>query len=133
MSSIPETRFERGMRTRRAVLGDAHVDRAAAATTAFDAAFQRFIVEGAWGSVWAREGLSPRDRSLITLCLLAAQGHHDEFEMHLRATRNTGANWNDIAEMLLHVAVYTGVPTANKAFALAKRIKSETDTDKAGN
>jgi len=113
-------RYTEGMKTRRAVLGDAHVDRAVAATTAFDADFQTFITEGAWGSVWSRPGLTPRERSMITLALLAALGHHEEFAMHVRATANTGATVDDIKEALLHVAVYAGVPAANHAMKLAK-------------
>ena len=108
------------MATRRSVLGDAHVDRAEAAKTPFDEDFQRFITEGAWGSVWSRSGLSPRERSLITLALLAAQGHDDEVAMHIRATANTGASAEDVKEALLHVAVYAGVPAANRAFKIAK-------------
>lgn len=114
-------RYRAGMAVRRKVLGDAHVDRAGAATTPFDADFQRFITEGAWGSVWARPGLSPRERSLLTLTLLAALGQEEEFAMHVRATANTGASAEDIAEALLHVAVYAGVPAANAAFRVAKQ------------
>jgi 4-carboxymuconolactone decarboxylase len=113
-------RYEEGMRVRRAVLGDAHVDRAEAAKTAFDADFQRFITEGAWGSVWARPGLTPRERSIVTLALLAALGHWDELAMHVRATANTGATPDDIREAMLHVAVYAGVPAANHAFKIAR-------------
>ncbi|MEO7221683.1 MAG: 4-carboxymuconolactone decarboxylase [Devosia sp.] len=110
-----------GMATRRAVLGDEHVDRAEAAKTEFDADFQDFITEGAWGSVWSRPGLTKRERSLITLALLAALGHDEEVAMHVRATANTGASADDIKEALLHVAVYAGVPAANRAFKVAKR------------
>ncbi|MGV8855777.1 MAG: 4-carboxymuconolactone decarboxylase [Devosia sp.] len=113
-------RATRGMTTRRSVLGDGHVDRAEASTTPFDADFQAFITEGAWGSVWSRPGLTKRERSLITLALLAAGGHEEEFAMHVRATINTGATPDDIKEALLHVAVYAGVPAANSAFKLAK-------------
>lgn len=113
-------RFETGMKTRRAVLGDAHVDRAEAAKTAFDEPFQTFITEGAWGSVWSRPGLSRRDRSLITLALLAALGHWDEVAMHVRATANTGATPDEVREAMLHVAVYAGVPAANHALMIMK-------------
>lgn len=113
-------RYDSGMKARRAVLGDAHVDRAEAAKTAFDAPFQTFVTEGAWGSVWAREGLTPRERSLITLALLAAGGHWDEVAMHIRATANTGATPEDVREALLHVAVYAGVPAANHALKIAR-------------
>lgn len=113
-------RSETGMAVRRAVLGNAHVDRAEAAKTAFDADFQQFITEGAWGSVWSRPGLTHRERSLITIALLAALGHDEEVAMHVRATANTGASPDDIKEALLHVAVYAGVPAANRAFKIAK-------------
>ena len=107
--------FRRGMATRRAVLGDGHVDGAETAKTAFDADFQEFITEGAWGAVWSRPGLSLRERSLITIALLAAAGHDEEVAMHIKATANTGATADDIKEALLHVAVYAGVPAANRA------------------
>ena len=113
--------FRRGMATRRAVLGDTHVNGAETAKTAFDADFQAFITEGAWGSVWSRPGLSRRERSLITIALLAAAGHDEEVAMHVKATVNTGASPDDIKEALLHVAVYAGVPAANRAFRIAKR------------
>jgi 4-carboxymuconolactone decarboxylase len=119
--SEPAELFERGMATRRAVLGDNHVDGAETAKTSFDADFQHFITEGAWGSVWSRPGLSRRERSLITIALLAAAGHDEEVAMHVKATRNTGASPDDIKEALLHVAVYAGVPAANRAFKIAKR------------
>jgi 4-carboxymuconolactone decarboxylase len=109
------------MATRRAVLGDRHVDGAEAGRTAFDADFQALITEGAWGSVWSRPGLTRRERSMITLALLAALGHHEEFALHIRATANTGASAEDIREMLLHVAIYAGVPAANTAFRIARR------------
>jgi 4-carboxymuconolactone decarboxylase len=109
------------MATRRAVLGDSYVNGAETATTAFDTDFQTFITEGAWGSVWSRPGLSRRERSLITIALLAAAGHDEEVAMHVKATSNTGASADDIKEALLHVAVYAGVPAANRAFKIAKR------------
>lgn len=114
------SRFEQGMATRRAVLGDAHVDGANARKTAFDDDFQSFITEGAWGSVWSRPGLTKRERSMITLALLAALGHDEEVAMHVRATVNTGCSPDDIKEALLHVAVYAGVPAANRAFRIAR-------------
>ena len=121
-------RYEAGMRVRRAVLGDAHVDRAAAATTAFDAPFQRFITETAWGTLWASDALDRRTRSLVTIGILAALGRYDELAMHLRATTNTGATAEEIREALLHVAVYAGVPAANGAIALAKSILADDGT-----
>jgi len=110
------------MATRRAVLGDAHVDRAEAAKTAFDEDFQRLITEGAWGSVWSRPGLTSRERSLVTIALLAALGHDEEVAMHVRATANTGATADDLKEILLHVAIYAGVPAANRAYKIAKQV-----------
>lgn len=115
-----ESRYEAGMRVRREVLGDAHVERAGARETAFDAAFQRYITEAAWGTIWAREGLDRRTRSLVTISLLAALGRTEELALHMRACSNTGATPEEIAEVLLHVAVYAGVPAANTAFAVAK-------------
>lgn len=112
--------FKRGMVTRRAVLGDGHVDAATARQTEFDADFQTFITEGAWGSVWSRPGLTRRERSIVTIALLAALGHDEEVAMHVRATVNTGCSPEDIKEALLHVAVYAGVPAANRAFRIAR-------------
>ena len=117
-----ESRLDTGKRVRRAVLGDAHVDRAEAAATAFDAPFQRFITETAWGTLWADDALDTRTRSLITIAILAALGRHEELALHLRATGNTGATPEEVRAALMHVAVYAGVPAANSAFALAKTI-----------
>lgn len=116
----PSQRYATGMATRRAVLGDRHVDGANARKSSFDDDFQTFITESAWGSVWSRDGLTKRERSLITIALLAALGHDEEVAMHVRATFNTGASPEDIKEALLHVAVYAGVPAANRAFKIAK-------------
>jgi 4-carboxymuconolactone decarboxylase len=117
------------MRVRRDVLGDAHVDRAQARATAFDADFQRLITETAWGSVWARPGLDRPTRSLITIAILAALGRGEELALHLRASRNTGATPEQIAEALLHVAIYAGIPAANSAIALAKQVLVEAEGD----
>lgn len=125
MTADKSDRFEAGEAVRRSVLGDDHVDRAEASKTAFDEDFQRLITEGAWGSVWARPGLTKRERSLITIALLAALGHGDEVAMHVRATGNTGATIDDLKETLLHVAVYAGVPAANKAIKIAKEVLRE--------
>lgn len=122
-----ETKFERGMATRRSVLGDAHVDRAEAAKTDFDAPFQMLITESAWGSVWSDDTISRRERSMLTLALLAATGNFDEIPMHIRATANTGATQDDVMQAFLHVAVYAGVPKANRAIALAKETFAEMD------
>lgn len=125
-----DTRHSQGMATRRSVLGDAHVDRAEAGKTDFDLPFQNLITEAAWGHVWSRPGLSKRERSLITIALLAALGHDDEVAMHVRATANTGATREDVCEALLHVAIYAGVPAANHAIKIAK--KTFEDMNKAG-
>jgi 4-carboxymuconolactone decarboxylase len=126
VSDVERTpRYQAGMATRRAVLGDAHVDRASAATTPFDEPFQTFITEGAWGSVWSRPQLTRRERSIVTLALLAALGHDEEVAMHTRATANTGASPDDLREALLHVAVYAGVPAANQAFKIVKKTLAE--------
>jgi 4-carboxymuconolactone decarboxylase len=122
---VGDERQEKGMAVRRVVLGEAHVARATAATTDLDADFQRFITEGAWGSVWARPHFTLRERSVVTLALLAALGHWEEFAMHVRATANTGASPADIREALMHVAVYAGVPAANHGFKLAKATLAE--------
>ncbi|MGH6946174.1 MAG: 4-carboxymuconolactone decarboxylase [Kiloniellales bacterium] len=122
---MADDRFASDMKTRRAVLGDRHVDRAEANKTAFDEDFQRFITESAWGSVWSRPGLTKRERSLVTIALLAALGHHEEVAMHVRATKNTGATADDIKEVLLHVAVYAGVPAANGAIKVARQALDE--------
>ena len=126
----PDDRHAAGLRVRRAVLGDAHVDRAEAGKTAFDADFQRFITEGAWGSVWTRPGLPRPTRSLLTLVILASLGHWEEFVMHIRAARNTGATRDEIKEALFHVAVYAGVPAANRAYGLAKGVYQDEDAEK---
>lgn len=118
---------DRGMATRRAVLGDAHVDRASAATTAFDAPFQRLITEGAWGAVWSDTTISRRERSMLTLALLAATGNFDEIPMHIRATTATGATPEDVMQAFLHVAIYAGVPKANHAIRLAKATYAEME------
>ena len=129
MSDQPEDRFAAGMAVRRAVLGDAHVDREEARKTAFDSDFQRYITETAWGAVWTRPGLPPPTRSLLTLVILASLGHWEEFVMHVRAARNTGATREAIKEALFHVAVSAGVPAANRAYALAKGVYQEQDAD----
>src|SRR5579883_1049510 len=115
-----ESRYDIGMQVRKEVLGSEHVERALARTTAFDADFQRFITETAWGGVWARPDLDRRTRSLVTIAILAALGR-EELAIHLRASRNTGATPHDIAEVLMHVAVYAGVPAAVSAFNRAKQ------------
>jgi 4-carboxymuconolactone decarboxylase len=128
---MDEEQFVRGMKIRRAVLGDAYVDRAEANKTPFDADFQRFITESAWGSVWARPGLDRRTRHLITLAMLAALGKEHELEMHIRSTQNTGVTQEDLQEVFLQVAIYAGVPSANTAFSIAKRVYAELSRKEA--
>jgi 4-carboxymuconolactone decarboxylase len=123
--SMDEDKFELGMKIRRAVLGDAHVDRAEANKTPFDADFQRFITESAWGSVWARPGLDRRTRHLITLAMLAALGKEHELALHIRSTQNTGVTQEELKEVFLQVAIYAGVPAANTAFSIAKSVYAE--------
>jgi 3-oxoadipate enol-lactonase/4-carboxymuconolactone decarboxylase len=116
---------EQGMRTRREVLGDAHVDRAVAATTPFTEPFQDFITRYAWGDVWSRPGLGRRERSMLTLALLTALGHDHELAMHVRAAVGNGVTPDEISEVLLHTAVYAGVPASNRAFAVAQEVLGE--------
>jgi len=122
---MTESRFDLGMEVRKEVLGSEHVERSFARATEFDADFQRFITETAWGSVWARPDLDRRTRSLVTIAILAALGR-EELALHLRASRNIGVDPHEIAEVLLHVAVYAGVPAANSAFRLAKQVLDQT-------
>lgn len=114
--------LDRGEATRRAVLGDAHVDRTEARRTDFDRDFGEFITEYAWGGVWTRPGLDRRTRRLLTLAILCAQGNEDEFAMHARAALEDGLSTDELKEVLLHTAVYAGLPRANRAFALARRV-----------
>ncbi len=116
-----------GMKVRREVLGDAHVDRAEANKTDFDQPFQGLITEAAWGTVWASEAISRRERSMLTLALLAATGNFSEIPMHIRATARTGATKQDVIEAFQHVAIYAGVPKANHAIALAKATYAEME------
>ena len=122
---MSDQRHEQGMKVRRAVHGDAYVDRAEANKTDFDADFQRFITEVAWGSVWTRPGLDRKTRHLLTIAILAALGRENELALYIRATRNTGVTPDDVKEVLIHVAVYAGIPAANTAFAIAKKVYAE--------
>jgi 4-carboxymuconolactone decarboxylase len=117
------------MEVRTSVLGDAHIARTEVNKTAFDEDYQRLITESAWGSVWTREGLTKRERSLLVIAFMTALGHHDELAMHIRATANTGATLDDIKEVLLMAAIYAGVPAANAAFAVAKKTYTEMGID----
>ena len=117
--------FERGMAIRRSVLGDAHVNRAEANKTDFDADFQRMITEFAWGTVWAGDEIDKTTRHLITIAILAALGKENELTLHLRATANTGVTPTQLKAALHQVAVYAGIPAANTAFAVAKKVLAE--------
>jgi 4-carboxymuconolactone decarboxylase len=121
--------YDAGMKVRREVLGDAHVDRAIEQTTDFTAPFQDFITRYAWGSVWTREGLDRRTRSCITLAVLTVLGREHEIAMHVRAARTNGLTHGEISEVLLHTAVYAGVPAANAAYAIAQRVLAEETSE----
>jgi 4-carboxymuconolactone decarboxylase len=122
---MTDSQFDAGMKVRTEVLGAEHVARSQARMTEFDADFQHYITASAWGSIWTRPDLDRRTRSLITIVILAALGRTEELGLHFRASRNTGVDPKEIAEALMHVAVYAGVPAANSAFALAKTILAE--------
>jgi len=122
---MDDKNYEQGMKVRRTVLGDTHVDSAEANKTHFDADFQRFITETAWGSVWTRPGLDRHTRHMITLALLAALGREHELAMHIRASPNTGVTQEELKEVFMQVAIYAGVPSANTAFSVAKRVYAE--------
>ncbi len=120
-----DTRLEAGRRQRRAVLGDAHVDRSEGGATDFDRDFVEYITEAAWGSVWTRPQIPLRERSMITIALLAALGHHEELALHTRATVRTGATPEDLREVIMHVAVYGGVPAAISALRVIRKALEE--------
>jgi 4-carboxymuconolactone decarboxylase len=122
---MSETTFDKGMKVRREVLGDAHVDRSWSNSTDFDRDFQRFITETAWGSVWSRPGLDLKTRHMVTIAILAALGREHELVLHMGASPNTGITPDEMKEVLLHVAAYGGIPAANSAFAIAKKLYSE--------
>ncbi len=122
---MPHEKYEKGMQIRKSVLGENYVKRADANKSDFDADFQRLITEVAWGSVWSRPGLNRKTRHLLTIAMLATLGNHDELAMHIRATRNTGVTREEVKEVLLQVAVYAGIPAANAAVAVAKRVYEE--------
>ena len=122
---MSENKFEKGMQIRREVLGDEHVERAEANKTPFDADFQRFITETAWGSVWSRPNMERQTRHMITIAILAALGKEHELAMHIRATKNTGVTAEQLSEVFHHVAIYAGVPAANTAFGIAKMVYAE--------
>ena len=122
-------RFDQGMAMRKSVLGAEHVARAEANKTDFDADFQRIITESAWGTIWTRPGLDKKTRHMLTIAMLAALGKYDEMAMHIRATRNTGVTPDEVREVLLQVSVYAGVPAANTAFGIAKRVYKELENE----
>ncbi len=122
-------RFETGMSVRRAVLGDAHVDRTEAERQPFETPFQNLITESAWGTVWASDAITSRERSMLTLALLAATKNFEEIPMHIRATARTGASPADVMEAFQHVAIYAGVPAANRAIKLAKATFAEMEEE----
>jgi 4-carboxymuconolactone decarboxylase len=126
---LADDRFEKGMAIRRSVLGVEHVARAEANKTEFDADFQRIITETAWGTIWTRPGIDKKTRHMLTIGMLAALGKHDELSMHIRATRNTGISPEEIREVFLQVLVYAGAPAANSAFAIAKRVYKELESE----
>jgi 4-carboxymuconolactone decarboxylase len=128
---VTEDAHERGMKSRREVLGDEHVDAAIARTTDFTADFQDLITRYAWGEIWTRPGLDRRTRSAITLTALIALGRMDELEMHVRAARRNGLSADEIKEVLLQSAIYCGVPAANAAFAVAARVLEEDEGGEA--
>ncbi len=122
-------KFETGMAVRRSVLGDSHVDQSEISKSPIDEAFQTLITESAWGNVWASDGISLRERSMLTLALLAALGNFEEIPMHIRATARTGASKQDVLEAFQHVAIYAGVPRANQALKLAKQTYAEMENE----
>ena len=124
-----DDKFAVGMKNRRSVLGNTHVDSAEAAKSDLDQPFQTLIVEGAWGTVWADNSISKRERSMLTLALLAATGNFEEIPIHLRATERTGASPDDIIQAFMHVAIYAGLPKANHAIKLAKQTFREMGLD----
>ncbi|SDO80047.1 4-carboxymuconolactone decarboxylase [Microbacterium testaceum StLB037] len=126
-----QERHDQGMTVRRAVLGDAHVERSIAATTDLTADWQDFITRVAWGDVWSRPGLDRRSRSIAVLSSLIAHGHHEELAMHLRAALRNGLSVEEIREVILQSAIYSGVPAANSAFRIASEVLSATDAQTA--
>ncbi|CTQ51184.1 carboxymuconolactone decarboxylase family protein [Jannaschia donghaensis] len=124
---MTDDRKIRGEARRRQVLGDAHVDRSQADPAALDAKFVDLTTVAAWGTVWASDALTLRERSMLTLAILAATGNWGEFELHLRATANTGATAEDVAELIQHVGIYAGIPRANHAITLAKRVLADRE------
>ena len=115
-----DSKINRGLQTRKSVLGQEHLDKVRASTTALDESFQEFITEYAWGKVWSNSKLSKRERSMLTLVILASQGSYEEFKLHVKASKNTKTSAEDMIEAMMHVAVYAGVPKANSAIKIIK-------------
>ncbi len=126
---MADDQFDKGMAIRKAVLGADYVARAEANKTDFDADWQRYVAEHAWAAVWARPGLDKKIRSMLTVAMLASLGRQEELALHIRATRNTGVTPDEVKEVLLQVAVYAGAPAGNSAFAIAKRVYKEMETE----
>jgi 4-carboxymuconolactone decarboxylase len=129
---VSDSAYERGMKVRREVLGDDHVDAAVERTSEFTKDFQELITRYAWGELWSRPGLDRRTRSCLTLVALVALNRMEELAMHVRAARRNGVTDDEIKEVLLHTAIYCGVPAANTAFAVAQRVLDEGDTGQPG-
>jgi 4-carboxymuconolactone decarboxylase len=121
--------FDRGLEVRTEVLGRAHVERARRGATPFTADFQTFITQYAWGGIWTRPVLDRKTRSMLTIAMLAALGHHEELKLHIRATRNTGVSAEEVKEILMQTAIYAGVPAANTAFQLARAVYEEMEKE----
>ena len=128
MTVIPKL-FERGMAVRTEVLGREHVERMGKRTTPFNADFQSFITQYAWGEIWTRPTLDRKTRSMLTIAMLVALGHHEELKLHIRATRNTGVTPDEVKEILLQAAIYAGVPAANTAFNLAREVYDQMEKE----
>jgi 4-carboxymuconolactone decarboxylase len=126
---LSDDQFDEGMAVRKAVLGADYVVRAEANKTEFDADWQRYATENAWGAVWTRPGLEKKIRSMLTIAMLASLGRTEELALHIRATRNTGVTQEEVKEVLLQVAVYAGAPAANSAFAVAKKTYQEMEKE----
>ena len=124
---MSDDQFKKGMAVRKSVLGEDHVERAEANKSEFDADFQRFITETAWGSVWARPGLDRKTRHLVTIAIIAALGRHEELTLHINATKNTGVTRDEVKEVFLQVAAYAGIPAANTSIAIAKKVYAQID------
>ena len=128
MAKTPEL-FDRGLEVRKQVLGEKYVESALRTATSFNEDFQTLVTQVAWGAVWTRPGLPRKTRSMLTIAMLAALGQHEELKLHVRATRNTGVSQDEVKEILLQVAVYAGIPAANSAFQIARRVYEEQEEE----